>query len=291
MKNVICYYHNRDLDGWCSGAIVRRFYETIKNTKIILEGWDYNLPVPNFNNYDTIIMCDISFPEKDMYKLREYEIKGKEIIWLDHHLSSIKKSKEYIYPYDKLNGIRSTNFAACELTWEYFFGGVHPKLVTYLGKYDSFRHKKEKNVEEIEAFQYASRSKINSLDTFKDEYLDFGPYTITNWIAEGKIILNYLKTDAKLKYESRLETKIGDLKICVINERHYNPSVFGINYIEDGYDALISFYRTDSKNWGFSIYSYKDGIDCSNIAGKYGGGGHKGAAGFVSDKIPFEFME
>ena len=35
-----------------------------------------------------------------------------------------------------------------------------------------------------------------------------------------------------------------------------------------------------------SIYSVKEDFDCSKFAEKFGGGGHKGAAGFSLDKLP-----
>jgi len=38
--------------------------------------------------------------------------------------------------------------------------------------------------------------------------------------------------------------------------------------------------------WTYSMYSKT--VDVSNIAKKYGGGGHKGAAGFNMDKMGFE---
>jgi nanoRNase/pAp phosphatase (c-di-AMP/oligoRNAs hydrolase) len=40
----------------------------------------------------------------------------------------------------------------------------------------------------------------------------------------------------------------------------------------------------DGKQWTYSMYTLKD-INVSEIAKKYGGGGHKKAAGFQSDKL------
>jgi len=41
------------------------------------------------------------------------------------------------------------------------------------------------------------------------------------------------------------------------------------------------------KKWSYSVYSTKPDIDCSAFAKRYGGGGHKGAAGFYSDSLIF----
>ena len=53
----------------------------------------------------------------------------------------------------------------------------------------------------------------------------------------------------------------------------------------DQYDMCISFeYNGDT--WNIGLYSTK--IDVGEIAEEFGGGGHKGAAGFIVKKLPFK---
>lgn len=55
--------------------------------------------------------------------------------------------------------------------------------------------------------------------------------------------------------------------------------------LPDGkYDAFIAF-AFNGKEWIVSMYSAS--VDVSAICKKYGGGGHKGAAGFHAMKLPF----
>ena len=51
------------------------------------------------------------------------------------------------------------------------------------------------------------------------------------------------------------------------------------------YDLLMPF-SFDGDEWIISLYSRN--IDVSEIAKKYGGGGHKGAAGFHCKELPFK---
>ena len=51
------------------------------------------------------------------------------------------------------------------------------------------------------------------------------------------------------------------------------------------YDICISF-EFDGDNFVVSLYSER--IDVASIAEKYGGGGHKGAAGFVIKELPIK---
>jgi nanoRNase/pAp phosphatase (c-di-AMP/oligoRNAs hydrolase) len=48
-------------------------------------------------------------------------------------------------------------------------------------------------------------------------------------------------------------------------------------------------YFFDGKKWQFSMYNDDGDTDVSVICKQFGGGGHKGAAGFVSDDIDFLF--
>jgi len=67
-------------------------------------------------------------------------------------------------------------------------------------------------------------------------------------------------------------------KFICINKERFNPINFGIDYHKDNYDGVASFYF-DGINYNFSLYS--DTVDCSIIAKQFGGGGHKGASGFI----------
>jgi hypothetical protein len=55
------------------------------------------------------------------------------------------------------------------------------------------------------------------------------------------------------------------------------------------YDLMITFCRRSDKLWNVSLYSTKDNVDCGVIAKSFGGGGHKGAAGFQCGELPFDY--
>lgn len=139
---TICIYYSRDLDGWMSAAIVKKWFINNNNNiigcadnsdilynlknRVYLNflGWDYGDPIPDLSEYDKVIMCDISFPVDEMVKLNK-KFLYDDFIWLDHHISAIKALREVKFPdnmhLDDIVGLRDTEFAACELTWKYFF--------------------------------------------------------------------------------------------------------------------------------------------------------------------------
>jgi hypothetical protein len=301
---IVCIYHRIDLDGWMSAAIVKHWFnqQEVPNKKgedcntLDFLGWNYGDEIPDLSEYDKVVMCDISFPLEKMNQLMNtYK---DNFIYNDHHISAIK-------PIDEQNvkplGCRSTEFAACELTWEYFFpDNDMPEIVRLLGMYDSFRHKDTEEEQKVLEFQYGARQVItNYKEAYKwlvrqiNEPCDLLSENTVEMIIwdKGEAIYDYLCTEAKQTYKNGFEIELkepfigqwgsgkDDRKFICFNKERFNPVNFGIDYHNDGYDGAACFWYNGDK-WAFSLYNDNGKVDCSQIAKQYGGGGHKGAAGF-----------
>ena len=303
---IICIYHSIDLDGWMSAAIVKLWFEqslVITNSnidsivdKIDFIGYNYGQPIPDLSKYDKVIMCDISFPYNNMKEL--YRSKNT-VIWIDHHISAIN-----MLPLS-IEGLRDTKFAACELTWEYFLPyQPMPEIVRLLGLYDSFQHKGTDEETKVLEFQYGARQCISNYEEAYSYLLkSLNPLSEFSCIENdiynnGKKIYQYLCTEAKQSYKNgfaiyfRNDIKRGSviengiLKFICINKERFNPINFGIDYHADGYDGCACFHYANGM-WNFSLYNDNGEVDCSVIATQYGGGGHKGAAGFRLNMTEF----
>lgn len=309
MKTV-CIYHSIDLDGWMSAAIVKYWFNKTY-TDIHLEisdpdssidfiGYNYGQPIPDLSEYNQVIMCDISFPKEEMEKIHNKLCQWykEKFIWIDHHISAINNNGNF---YD---GLRDTKFSACELTWKHFFPNEQmPEIVRLLGRYDCFGHKGTNEEQSVLEFQYGARRKISNyedayyfLKLTLDEYNkpNRPEYSQLNDIYEqGRSIYSYLCTEARQPYKNGFEIEFEEeewvynpndilfhkRKFICINRERFNPINFGIDYHKDGYDGCACFYF-DGINYNFSLYNDNGLVDCSVIAKKYGGGGHKGASGF-----------
>lgn len=53
------------------------------------------------------------------------------------------------------------------------------------------------------------------------------------------------------------------------------------------HDAMCAYGQLKDGRWRVSLYSTKEEVDCGAIAKVLGGGGHKGAAGFICDELPW----
>ena len=313
---TICIYHSVDLDGWMSAAIVKYWFnqKEVPNKKgepintMDFIGWNYGDDIPDLSEYNKVIMCDISFPAEKMFEL--YTDYGTNFIWLDHHISAIKANLERLGA-DLITGITNDKFAACELTWKYFFPDEStPEIVRLLGLYDSFRHKETEEEQKVLEFQYGARQCISNYeDAYKYLELATNPKKgdATGIILEnGQSIYKYLCTEAKATYKKAFPIKleeenwfesntiIGKMtdgswknrKFLCVNQERFNPINFGIDYHKDGYDGFACFWYKDGK-WAFSLYNDNGEVDCSVIAKQYGGGGHKGASGMVLNHEQF----
>ena len=252
---------------------------------ITLIGWDYGMEIPNIPENDEIIMTDICFPMETMLLLSRKS--GWNLHWIDHHISAIKDYEKFVGNGEAFMSTKlDTNFAACELTWQYLFPDKQmPELVRLLGRYDCFGHKGTEEELSVLRFQYGARQRITDpnlayvcLTSDKIDQLTSDIY------ADGRAIYDYLCVDVMQKYQNRFDLGFDGYKFACLNGERINPVNFGINYHEDGYDGFACFWYVKGK-WSFSLYNDNGKVDCSEICKRRGGGGHKGAAGFVVSDI------
>lgn len=320
-----CIFHGIDLDGWMSAAIIKRwwlqnykefetseFETSIRGIKNMIDfiGYNYGQSIPDLSGYDKVVMVDISLPKEEMLNLFSKNTKDdKRFIWIDHHKSAIelyhKPGVDYF-----IHGLLDVKFAACELTWQYLFPGESmPEIVRLLGRYDCFGHKGTAEELKVLEFQYGARSVITDVVSayiWLGSSIKFPAADIEAIHKSGQSIYDYLCTEAKQVYKTGFEIELiespmkshydthmgGNVidelpvtcKFICINKERFNPINFGIDYHADGYDGCACFHYADGM-WKFSLYNDNGQVDCSKIAKQYGGGGHKGASGFVTKDI------
>jgi hypothetical protein len=303
---MYCIYHSRDLDGWMSAAIVMLWYEREHGSLegLTLIGWDYGDEIPEMVPDVPVIICDVSFSMNIMDDLAE----TNELTWIDHHKSAINDYEKYreaigggqfiqtvVTPQRRHEGLAL--IGACELTWGALMTDrLMPHLVELLGCYDSFRHKGMADEERVFAFQYAARAYMSSPESCLTQLRKaLSVWDYKEWLPQGRAILQYLKVEAKSIYAGAERFAIkwqeeGQEMACValaINRSRFNPSSYDIDYHADGAQVFVCYHRKGDGQWVFSLYNEDGDTDVSVIAKLMGGGGHAGAAGFVSDNIDF----
>lgn len=62
------------------------------------------------NKYDKVFVVDVSFGDRTRFLFDEWEDKGIDVTWIDHHKTAIEAVKDY-----NVKGERRIGTAACEL--------------------------------------------------------------------------------------------------------------------------------------------------------------------------------
>ena len=267
-----CFYHSADLDGHCSGAIIKRKYP---NCEMIGINYREKFPWDTIKENEEIIMVDFSLqPFSEMERLATH----CNLTWIDHHISAIKAYQDS--EIKTIYAVLSNQKAACELTYEHYYNTDLPRFIWLLGRYDVWHLTADKD---ILPFQYGMRlgDTLPTAAIWKNLFDGL----ILNIIDNGKVILKYQDIEnAKYIKAFSFEKIFEGHKAIVINRGSTNSQMFNSVWDESKYDIMITFVYKGNK-YTVSLYTTKANIDVSEIAKKYGGGGHKQAAGFQCKEL------
>jgi hypothetical protein len=117
------------------------------------------------------------------------------------------------------------------------------------------------------------------------------PTVALELMKDGYLLQRYQQQqDASLVNYNAQVIEWEGLRFLALNTVRCNSLTFAAKDMpETGHEALLAYGWT-GRQWKVSLYHAKHnaGIDLSKIAAAHGGGGHRGACGFVCDKLPFE---
>jgi oligoribonuclease NrnB/cAMP/cGMP phosphodiesterase (DHH superfamily) len=276
---MIIIYHSRDLDGWTSGAILKARFP-----HATLIGYDYGQPIPIVPNEEDVIMVDVSMKMPELFA---FAARMRSFTWIDHHISAINEFREYEATHEhRMATVLQDGLAACELAWGWAFMNLPlPPVVLLLGMYDTWRNGDQKYWNErIMPFQYGMRAMCQSPESFPTGlFSNLEEGEIDEIIHMGKIILDYQKEQDTKAAKGAFTFEWQGHRIIALNGGGFNSNAFKSVYDPDVHDIMMPF-KWAGTYWVFSLYTEKV-INCSAIAEKFGGGGHKKAAGFQLTKF------
>jgi hypothetical protein len=227
--------------------------------------------------------------------------KNYDIIWIDHHSKAIKAAMEKNYD---PKGIRSTDKAACLLTWEYCFPGQPAPLAYELvDDYDRWQFKYEDTL----AFQCGLNTQktypVRGDDIWPSFFKDTDGAFIKSIIELGRPIHEYIVARNALVAKDIVfsvhfghnpidpESTTGQRKhlkyfIAAANIRGVDSLFFKTIPDLANYDALLIYgYVPAMGKWRYSIYDNGKHIDVGLVAQEHGGNGHEYAAGWTQEDI------
>lgn len=219
---------------------------------------------------------------------------AKSIVVLDHHKTAETELKDWCAEYDiaelyvtadsigPLNGgaivaVFDMEKSGARLAWEFCFPGVEvPMMLQYIEDRDLWRQPPK--FAETWAFTKALSSYPQDFQTW--DYIADDP---ARFVHDGEVILQYhdkMVTDA---CQNAQMVNIAGHTVPVVNVPYFlgsDSAALLQKMYPDAAFAAYYFRRGDGlTQWG--VRGGDDKIDVSEIAKKFGGGGHRNAAGFV----------
>lgn len=324
MKTRIHIWHHNDNDGRLGAYICA---EAEKGAigydveSVIFHEMDYKSD-PSFDEVgpcDICVIVDYSFR---IELIRELCNIAAKVVWIDHHETAIRTD-------DKINavtpaavqGIRSREHSACRLAWDHYHAGfICPYVVMLVDDYDTWKHE----IGDTKAFNagsYLHDTRPGSDRAFWGQMMD-DMAMVQQVCNQGSVILEYNAQVNRSRAKRYAWAGMIYDTPCICLDGNKTSSVFDSLNVDDFFHIeqifanrrmqvptaadvvnprefenwwketriIMLTYIHDGNEYDCSIYSEHPEVDCSRIAESYGGGGHRGAAGFRCKEIPAVFV-
>jgi len=287
------FYHKRDLDGHCSGAIARYALEK-QGHEVKMWGYDYGEPFPfdKIMDGEQVYMVDIT---TNPYEVMIEVQKRYDLFVIDHHKSFINSDSSV-----GITGLFVDGVAACQLSWHHFFvNETTPELIRLLGEYDVW-HNSDKDQWENRIMPFQMGTRMKHTDPATNVGYDFWYAYIASALGKshhhqeiemgiwesGNTIMAYQKMeDSKATALYSYEAEFEGLKAICLNNTRFNSQVYESVWDNTKHDIMLAWVNVKGEYCSVSLYTDKEGIDVSQIAKEFGGGGHLQAAGFQCKNV------
>ena len=190
------------------------------------------------------------------------------LIIIDHHKSAIVE----------LHDISNTHFdmthSGARLAWDFFHPGKEaPKFIDYIEDRDLWKWELPYSKEFSAAFDMVP-FEFEEFEKFEDDSV------FDDAVKRGSYVLAYSKTVIKKVCDKAAARRYEGKDVMVVNASHWMSEI-GARLSPDCDFAMIWYYDHEDRIIKVSLRAFHDHVDVSEISKKYGGGGHKKAAGFT----------
>lgn len=212
-----------------------------------------------------VVVLDFSYDNATTKKLMK---SAKNFLIIDHHKSAMVE----------LHDVTCTRFdmnhSGAMLAWKFFHPGKEaPRMIKFIEDRDLWKWEIPYSKEFSAAFDMVPYD----FEEF-DKYLDDS--AVDNAQERGAYILAYSKTVISKIAKQAVPRKLGGKDILVVNSPHWMSEI-GAALSPKCDFAAIWFYDHETRQVKVSLRAHHEDSDVSEIAKKYGGGGHRKAAGFA----------
>ncbi len=267
---TICIYHGNCADGFGAAWAVRKALGDIEFFPGV-----YQSPPPDVGGKD-VVMVDFSYKRP---VLDQMAADARSILIIDHHKTAaedlVNLPENVVCKFDM-------NHSGAMLTWNHFFpSDPPPTLLLHIEDRDLWRFALQ-NTRQIQANVFSYPYDFQVWDKLMAADLSL-------LASEGEAIeRKHFKDINELVGVTARDMLIGGHRVPVAN-LPYTLVSDAAHKLAKGKPFAACYWDTP-KGRVFGLRSDENGIDVSEVAKQYGGGGHRNAAGFtVSFNIAMAF--
>ena len=271
MSKPLVIYHSNCADGFGAAWV---FHEC-GDREYEFHAGVYNNPPPDVEGRD-VYLVDFSYKREVVEVMRE---KATRIVLIDHHKTAVEDLQPLIAS-KAIESLCSMEHSGAVLAWQWFNGLIvdPPQMLLHIEDRDLWRFALP-YTREIQACVFSHPYDFGVWDRL----ISAGPDEINGFIREGQAIeRKHHKDIAELVGVTEREMLIGGHLVPVANLPYTLTSDAG-HMMARGKPFAACYWDTPQGRV-FSLRSTDDGLDVSEVAKLYGGGGHRNASGF---RVPY----
>lgn len=316
------FYHFDD-DGRCAAAIVyrelRNVFDQMSDNDFIGYGHSGHIDPVEFRKNESVYIVDLALDNTIYNSVIVPAVEaGAKVIHIDHHKTTLDNLDSVDSDImSKITTLYKIGLSGTLLTWVYSLMNdeerkspdevnfdftdtvTHvafnplaenmreykiPDVVRFINDNDVWTHK----IDESKYFNIGFKLEEDKHPTAK--IWDNLIYSSTSRevfkiVNDGKLIWDYQNLQNKRTMKNAFTSDVFGVPCLCVNG-YGNSRVFG-DMINEFPMVCIFHYAGDECMWHYSLYSHADGEDVSEIAKRYGGGGHRHAAAFISQRFLF----
>jgi oligoribonuclease NrnB/cAMP/cGMP phosphodiesterase (DHH superfamily) len=268
----VCYYHAGCPDGF--GAAYAAWRAWGERGRIVARGHDDPFDALAHEG-DLVIFADISLRNAQLRDLGEV---AERVVVLDHHWSARQhfESDPQLAIFLAGRGHRvlfDLEHSGAVLAWRHFHpGDPEPELLRYVEDQDLWAWK----LPESEAVNAAIGSYPREIEVWDE--LVRRPWQ--ELAREGAPLLRAMRSEVARALRFAHPVRVGELRLEAVNSLHHRSHIGHALASRAAFGTrAAAVYRSVGSRVDVSLYSIGD-CEVSAIAERYGGGGHRNAAGF-----------
>lgn len=300
-KPDICVYHGGCDDGFgAAWAVHKKWGDSVRFVAGAYGGFEWPADIAGKN----ILFVDFSLKRDQMIQLSNGGNTGavpNSVVVLDHHKTA--KAELADWSSDRLlladvellaaKAFTETGHpivaqfdmekSGARLAWEFCFpNDPAPLLIEHIEDRDLWR------------FRLATTKTVSAaLRTYSHDFSIWDSLDVDNLRDEGRAILRGHERNVADMIRNRYWIEVGGVRVPVVNVPYHYASDCADAILDAEADApfAASWFRRADGKMQFSLRSRNERMDVSEIARKFGGGGHRNAAGFACSATAGEARE